>query len=160
MGVGAMNPCPCGFKGYPEANCIGAAQCLKYSAKISGPLLDRIDLHVTVPRLKPEELTAVPSGTPSSQIRERVVKARELQAARLGAGRTNAGMSPRQLKEMVVMDDECRAFMQAAAHKLSLSARVFDRLLKVAQTIADLEGCAQITRPHLAEAVQYRSVNE
>jgi len=160
MLIGAMNPCPCGFKGYPEANCIGAAQCLKYGAKISGPLLDRIDLHVNVPRLKPEELTAVPSGTPSSQIRERVLLARNRQSERLGQGKTNAKMSPRELKELIQMDDECKAFMQSAAHKLSLSARVFDRLLKVAQTIADLDNQAQITRPHLAEAVQYRSTTD
>lgn len=160
MLVGAMNPCPCGFKGYPEANCVGAAQCLKYGAKISGPLLDRIDLHVTVPRLKPEELTGIPAGTPSATIRERVIQARSKQADRLGPGKTNAMMSPRQLKEMVAMDEECKIFMQAAAHKLNLSARVFDRLLKVAQTIADLGGSQQITRSHLAEAVQYRPVNE
>lgn len=160
MLVGAMNPCPCGFKGYPEANCVGAAQCLKYGAKISGPLLDRIDLHVTVPRLKPEELTQIPNGTPSAEIRERVIAARSRQSARLGANNINAKMSPRQLKELIVMDDDCKSFMQIAANKLSLSARVFDRLLKVAQTIADLNGSDQITKQNLAEAVQYRSTSD
>ncbi|MBA4294119.1 hypothetical protein C0431_14250 [bacterium] len=160
MLVGAMNPCPCGFKGYPEANCIGAAQCLKYGAKISGPLLDRIDLHVNVPRLKPEELTAIPAGAPSATIRERVITARSAQAQRLGSARTNASMTPRDLKSLIQMDDESKSFMQSAAHKLNLSARVFDRLLKVAQTIADLDHSPKITRSHLAEAVQYRSTNE
>lgn len=160
MLVGAMNPCPCGFKGYPEANCIGAAQCLKYGAKISGPLLDRIDLHVAVPRLKPEELTQIPNGTPSAEIRGRVVAARERQSARLGANNINAKMSPRQLKELIAMDDDCKSFMQIAANKLSLSARVFDRLIKVAQTIADLNGSDQITKQNLAEAVQYRSTTD
>jgi magnesium chelatase family protein len=160
MLVGAMNPCPCGFKGYPEANCIGAAQCLKYGAKISGPLLDRIDLHVNVPRLKPEELTAIPAGAPSATIRERVITARSAQAQRLGSARTNASMTPRDLKNLIQMDDESKSFMQSAAQKLNLSARVFDRLLKVAQTIADLDHSPKITRTHLAEAVQYRSTNE
>lgn len=160
MLVGAMNPCPCGFKGYPEANCIGAAQCLKYGAKISGPLLDRIDLHVNVPRLKPEELTAIPAGSPSATIRERVIAARTAQADRLGPARTNASMTPRDLKNLIQMDDDSKSFMQSAAHKLNLSARVFDRLLKVAQTIADLDHSPKINRTHLAEAVQYRSTNE
>jgi magnesium chelatase family protein len=158
--VGAMNPCPCGFKGYPEANCVGAAQCLKYAAKISGPLLDRIDLHVMVPRLKPEELTARESGTPSAEIRERVLAARSRQRDRFGVAKTNAQMSPKEIKEMIVMDEESRSFMQGAAHKLNLSGRVFDRLLKVAQTIADLAGSDRIERTHLAEAVQYRSPND
>lgn len=160
MLVGAMNPCPCGFKGYPEAKCIGADKCLKYGSRISGPLLDRIDLHVVVPRLKPEELTEMPSGQSSSVIRERVVQARARQSARLGSNVTNAKMTPRQLKEIVPLDEECKAFMQIAANKLGLSARVFDRLLKVARTIADLEGREQIGKRDLAEAVQYRSVND
>ncbi len=160
MLVGAMNPCPCGFKGYPEAKCIGADKCLKYGSRISGPLLDRIDLHVVVPRLKPEELTEMPTGPSSQQIRERVIRARERQSARLGSNATNAKMTPRQLKEFVPLDEECKVFMQVAANKLGLSARVFDRLLKVSQTIADLDSRDSITKRDLAEAVQYRSVND
>lgn len=157
--IGAMNPCPCGFKGYPEAQCVGAAQCLKYAAKISGPLLDRIDLHVTVPRLKPEELTAAPTGEPSALIRERIITARNLQNARFGKPRTNAKMSPREVRESVQMDADCVEFMKLVSARLGISARVFDRLLKVARTIADLAGSETVTKTHLAEAVQYRSAD-
>lgn len=157
--VGAMNPCPCGFKGYPEAKCVGAHACERYGAKISGPLLDRIDLHVVVPRLKPEELTSAPTGEPSQTIRQRVVAARNLQTQRFQKPRTNAKMSPREVRDTVQMDAECTEFMKLVSSRLNLSARVFDRLLKVARTIADLAGAEQVAKPHLAEAVQYRSMN-
>ena len=154
--VGAMNPCPCGFKGYPEAKCVGSAVCERYAGKISGPLLDRVDLHVTVPRLKPEELTGEPNGETSETIRGRVVAAREMQAARFGRAKVNAHMTPREIKATIEMDDECRDFLQTVATRLNLSARVYDRVLKVARTIADLTGAEKVTKPHLAEAVQYR----
>lgn len=155
--VGAMNPCPCGYKGYPEAKCIGAAQCDKYAGKISGPLLDRIDLHIVVPRLKPDELIDKPSGECSEAIRERVTVARQRQHGRLGNQKTNAKMSPKEIKEIVQMDDECKDFMKLMSARMNLSARVFDRMLKVARTIADLAGEENVNKPHLAEAVQYRS---
>lgn len=158
--VGAMNPCPCGFKGYPEAQCIGASQCLKYAGKISGPLMDRIDLHVSVPRLKPEELTAAPTGDSSENIRSRIATARRIQTERFGKPRTNAKMTPREVRDTIQMDDECKEFMQLVASRLNLSARVFDRLLKVARTIADLAGSQTVSKIHLAEAVQYRSTSE
>jgi len=154
--IGAMNPCPCGYKGYPEAKCIGVGACERYAGKLSGPLLDRIDLHVTVPRLRPDELSAAPTGEPSAAIRERVTRARACQTGRFGKAKVNAKMSPRELRETVEMDDECREFMQIVAQRLSLSARVFDRLLKVSRTIADLAGDAQVMKQHLSEAVQYR----
>ncbi|HXH61691.1 MAG TPA: ATP-binding protein, partial [Fimbriimonadaceae bacterium] len=158
--VGAMNPCPCGYKGYPEAKCIGAAQCEKYAGKVSGPLLDRIDLHIVVPRLKPEELIDKPTGEPSESIRERVVAAREQQHKRLGSQRTNAKMAPREVREVVEMDEECKDFMKLMSARMNLSARVFDRMLKVARTIADLAGEEKVTKRHLSEAVQYRSTTQ
>lgn len=154
--IGAMNPCPCGFKGYPEAKCIGAAGCDRYIGRISGPLMDRIDLHITVPRLKPSELTDRPSGERSDTIRDRVTRAREIQTKRFGSAKVNAKMSPREIQELVCLDSECSDFMKAVATRLSLSARVYDRLQKVARTIADLAGSELVLKPHISEAVQYR----
>lgn len=154
--VGAMNPCPCGFKGYPEAQCVGAGACERYAGKLSGPLLDRIDLHISVPRLKPDELIDRQPGETSAAIRERVVNARRLQEARFGRAKINGKMSPRELRDLVAMDDECRDFMRVVAARMNLSGRVFDRLIKVARTIADLAGSESVTKTHLSEAVQYR----
>ncbi len=158
--VGAMNPCPCGFKGYPEAKCVGAAICDRYAGRISGPLMDRIDLHLNVPRLKPDELTARPSGEGSDAIRARVVRARERQAARFGKPKVNAKMAPKEIQDLVHMDSECQEFMRTVTSRLNLSARVFDRLLKVSRTIADLDESEPVTRTHLSEAVQYRGHGE
>jgi len=159
MLVGAMNPCPCGFKGYPEANCVSSpSACGRYAQRISGPLLDRIDLHVSVPRLTPEELIRQPNGETSATIRERVLRARLKQRSRLGETRLNAKMTPREIRETLVLTDECSAFMQNVAAKMQLSARVFDRILKVSRTIADLADSDQIDKQHLAEAVQFREM--
>ena len=154
--IAAMNPCPCGFKGLPEARCVGVGACERYAGRISGPLRDRIDLHLEVPRLKPDELIGATEGECSAAIRDRVGAARARQAARLGAARTNAKMTPRELKEGVGLDEESEAFMRLVAARMSLSARVFDRILKVGRTIADLAGNAQVRKAHLAEAVQFR----
>ncbi len=154
--IGAMNPCPCGFKGYPEAKCVGAAACDRYAGRISGPLLDRIDLQISVPRLKPDELLHQSPGEPSASIRERVVAARQIQHSRYGKDKVNAKMSPREIRDLIQMDDECQEFMRLVAARMNLSARVFDRLLKVARTIADLDASEPVTKRHLSEAVQYR----
>jgi magnesium chelatase family protein len=155
--IGAMNPCPCGFRGLPEQKCVSTpSSCLKYTAKISGPLMDRIDIHIEVPRLKPDELMDRTDGEHSDAIRERVVRAREIQASRLGGSRVNAKMSPREIREMVVLDAECDQFMRMVAARMNISGRVFDRILRVSRTIADLAGSDQIVKSHIAEAVQYR----
>lgn len=157
MLIGAMNPCPCGFKGYPEAQCVGSpATCGRYAARISGPLLDRIDLHLHVPRLKPDELLSMEPGESSEPIRERVLAARRRQIDRLGPGRTNSKMTPREIREKIVLTDDSRDFLRTVTAKMNLSARVFDRVLKVGRTIADLAGSDEVGKSHLAEAVQYR----
>ena len=155
--VGAMNPCPCGFKGLPEQKCVSSpASCGKYAGKISGPLMDRIDIHLEVPRLKPDELMGASQGECSEVIRERVIRAREVQHRRLGDHRTNSSLTPRQIRELIVLDKECEDFMRNAATRMNLSARVFDRILKVSRTIADLAGSEQVVRNDISEAVQYR----
>lgn len=159
--LGAMNPCPCGFRGYPEEKCVSSpASCVRYAGRISGPLMDRIDLHLEVPRLKPDELLGKPSGECSSVIRARVIRARERQNARLGKHRVNAKMTPREIRDSIHLDAESEQFMRVALNRLNLSARVFDRILKVARTIADLADSEAIQRVHLAEAVQYRESGE
>ena len=159
--IGAMNPCPCGFKGLPEQKCVSSPNvCGRYASKISGPLLDRIDLQIDVPRLKPDELMGMAEGEPSAAIRERVVAARLRQYARLGPGRVNAKMAPREIRELIPLDDECRDFMKLIMNRMNISARVFDRILKVGLTIADLAGSDRVLKPHLAEAVQYRDRTE
>lgn len=155
--VGAMNPCPCGFRGLPEQKCVSSPTvCGKYASRISGPLLDRIDLHIDVPRLKPDELLGASTGEPSSAIRERVLRARELQSIRLGPARTNSRITPREIRDLLKLDADCEQFMRSAAARMNLSARVFDRIIKVARTIADLSGESDLRKIHLAEAVQYR----
>jgi magnesium chelatase family protein len=154
--VAAMNPCPCGFKGLPEQKCVGQSQCERYGGRISGPLRDRIDIHLEVPRLKPDELLGMSTGECSAAIRDRVMAAREKQHARLGDHRVNAKMSPREIRELVALDQESHDFMRTVAARLNLSARVFDRILRVGRTIADLNGSDEVGKAQLAEAVQYR----
>lgn len=157
MLIGAMNPCPCGFRGLPEQKCVSSPTvCSRYASKISGPLLDRIDLHIEVPRLKPEELLQAPTGEPSSVIRERVVRAREIQRSRFGSDKLNTTMSPSDLRQHALLDSDGEDLMRAVMTRMNLSARVFDRLLKVARTIADLDGADKVAKNHLAEAIQYR----
>ena len=155
--VGAMNPCPCGFKGLPEQKCVSSPTvCAKYAGKISGPLMDRIDIHLEVPRLKPDELLGMQPAECSEAIRDRVIAARERQHQRLGGHRTNSKMGPREIREMISLDAESEEFMRSVSTRMNLSARVFDRILKVSRTIADLAGSEGVLRQHMSEAVQYR----
>ena len=155
--VAAMNPCPCGFKGLPEQKCVSSpAYCERYASKISGPLLDRIDIQIDVPRLKPEDLLGATPGECSEAIRARVIRARSVQSKRLGSAHVNAKMSPKQIRDLVPLDHECTEFMKLAMRRMNISGRVFDRIVKVARTIADLDGSDRVLKRHLSEAVQYR----
>jgi len=163
MLIASMNPCPCGFYNHPERECTcppGAVQ--KYLNKISGPLLDRIDLHVEVTPVAFNELSSAKSTEPSSTIRERVIKAREIQDERYKNNPgiyANAQISSKMLKEICVIDTPSQNLLKTAMEKLNLSARAYDRILKVARTIADLAGSENIKAEHLAEAIQYRSLD-
>ena len=163
MLIASMNPCPCGFFNHPEKECTcppGAVQ--KYLNKISGPLLDRIDLHVEVTPVAFSELSSTKSSERSSVIRERVIAARERQAERYKNNPgiyCNAQISSKMLKEICVIDTPSQNLLKAAMEKLNLSARAYDRILKVARTIADLSSSENIKAEHLAEAIQYRSLD-
>ncbi|MDR7517389.1 MAG: YifB family Mg chelatase-like AAA ATPase [Armatimonadota bacterium] len=158
--VGAMNPCPCGHRGDLSRECLcSPAQVARYLARVSGPLLDRIDLHVEVPRVAAAELVAAGPGESSAQMRARVLAAREIQARRYGGARTNGALSARQVRRHCRLDEEGKLFLQRAMDRLGLSARAHDRILKVARTIADLEEAESIAVTHLAEAIQYRALD-
>jgi magnesium chelatase family protein len=159
----AMNPCPCGYAGHPEKRCIcNPIAVQRYVGKISGPLLDRIDLHVVVGPVKLEDMHRRAPGEPSSTIRARVNRAREMQTARYADRpgiHCNAQMGPKDLEKYCVLGDDARRLLDAAIKGLDLSARAYDRLLKVSRTIADLAGSELIGPDHLSEAVQYRTLD-
>ena len=163
MLIASMNPCPCGYYNHPERECTcppGTVQ--KYLNKISGPLLDRIDLHVEVTPVAFSELSALKQQENSSAIRERVIKARDIQANRYQAYPEiycNAQMSSKMLKEICVINTAGQNLLKVAMEKLNLSARAYDRILKVARTVADLSQSEDIKVEHLAEAIQYRSLD-
>ncbi len=162
MLIASMNPCPCGFHNHPDREWTcppGAVQ--KYLNKISGPLLDRIDLHVEVTPVPFSQLSDIKKEESSESIRERVMKARDVQLERFKNSGIycNAQMSSKQLKEVCVIDNIGQALLKRAMEKLNLSARAYDRILKVARTIADLEGSEDIKPEYLAEAIQYRSLD-
>ena len=163
MLVAAMNPCPCGYFSDPHRECTcSAATITRYQKRISGPLLDRIDIHIEVPRVDYEKLTGERQGEPSSRIRERVEAARERQRARFEGTSllANADMGPAEVRKYCVLDEAGRNLVRAAMQQLQLSARAFHRILKLARTIADLEGAGDIQTQHLAEAIQYRPRRE
>ena len=135
-------------------------QVQRYRQRVSGPLLDRIDLHLEVPAVSYSEMSRAEPGESSASIRRRVLRARALQSARLGGGaRCNGRMRPGEIRQHCALDSGGAALLQAAVHSLNLSARAYDRILKVARTIADLEEASRIEAPHLQEAVSYRSLD-
>jgi magnesium chelatase family protein len=161
MLVAAMNPCPCGNYGDPVKVCVCSESTVsRYQRRISGPLLDRIDIFVEVPRIDYEKLASLTPAEPSGQIRGRIDRARQLQAERFAgrAAQCNSEMAPGDVRDFCQADlaEDVRSFLKLATTQLSLSARAFHRILKVARTIADVSGSAEITTAHLAEAVQYR----
>lgn len=159
MLVAAMNPCPCGYWGHPERECVCTPyQIQKYRARISGPLLDRIDLHIEVPALGLKDLMGdSPSGENSETVRGRVLEARERQRRRGDEVLCNAHLSSRQVRKAVPLDEASRSLLKVAVTRLGLSARSYDRILKVARTIADLGDSPSVLPEHIAEAVSYRA---
>ncbi len=161
MLVAAMNPCPCGYLGDPKHSCrCTQPQIQRYRARISGPLLDRIDIHVEAPALRIEEIRAATPSEPSEKIRQRVKTARDIQTARLrAAAPCNARMSGAQIRKYCELTNEQGAILQQAMEQLNLSARAYDRILKVSRTIADLAQSELIQTEHLLEAIHYRTLD-
>jgi magnesium chelatase family protein len=162
MLVAAMNPCPCGYLADARKSCRCSAQQIRqYRSKVSGPLLDRIDIHVEVPSLPYRELAGGSRAESSEKVRNRVQKAREIQRRRFGgnATRLNARMTGKQLREFCPLGEESQRLLEMAVDRLGLSARAYTRVLKVARTIADLEGEAGVQPQHVSEAIQYRALD-
>lgn len=163
MLVAAMNPCPCGYFGDPQRECrCSPAQIERYRNRISGPLLDRIDIHVEAPAVVFRELSGGEAGEPSSAIRERVLMARAVQGrrfARASKSPVNARMGHKKIKECCALDAASTEMLRHAMEDLHLSARAYDRILKVSRTIADLAGSESITADHIGEAIQYRTLD-
>lgn len=163
MFISSMNPCPCGYFGSKEKECTcSPTQISKYISKISGPLLDRIDIHIEVQPVKYEHLENHNSNETSKTIKERVNNARKLQYTRYKEYSifSNSELTPGLIDEHCKLDQECKNILKLAFSKLGLSARAYSRILKVARTIADLEGKNKIEQCHLAEAIQYRSLDK
>ena len=163
MLVAAMNPCPCGFLGDPTRRCTcvsGAIQ--RYMAKISGPLMDRIDIHIEVPAVHYRELSTVYDGEKSARIRERVQRARLMQDHRFAKVNNvfcNAHMNTKQIRKICQLSSESLSLLEMAMERLGLSARAYNRILKVSRTIADLGGSEEIKAEHVSEAIQYRTLD-
>ncbi|MFA7228693.1 MAG: YifB family Mg chelatase-like AAA ATPase, partial [Melioribacteraceae bacterium] len=163
MLAAAMNPCPCGFFTDPNKECTcNIGQIQKYMAKISGPLLDRIDIHIEVPAVKFKELASSATGERSADIRKRVITARDLQRDRFSGIKNlykNADMSSKEIRKFCKLDERCEELLKMAMTHLGLSARAYDRIIKVSRTIADLENSSEIAPQHISEAIQYRSLD-
>ncbi|MDD3487025.1 MAG: YifB family Mg chelatase-like AAA ATPase [Candidatus Moranbacteria bacterium] len=158
--IAAMNPCPCGNATDPEKMCsCNPSSIIRYQRKISGPILDRIDIHIEVPRMKFDKLASEKTGEPSASVRERVIAAREKQHRRfknIDGVITNSEMTSQQMKEFCKLGEKELELLKKAVTQLQLSARAYHRIIKIARTIADLAGSDEIMLPHLAEAIQYR----
>lgn len=153
--VAAMNPCPCGYYGDPSGRCQCKPEAVRrYQEKISGPILDRIDLHVNVPALPMEDLQTAQAGEPSMVVRERVIQARNRAIAR--QGKANNALSPSEIDRYIVLEKSELALLDTAQKRLNLSARSYHRILRVARTIADLGNSDNVTGAHLAESLSYR----
>jgi magnesium chelatase family protein len=162
MLAAAMNPCPCGFFNDPTRECTCTPPLIqRYVSKISGPLLDRIDIHIDMPAVRFQELRQEAGGESSDTIRARVIKTRERQLERFQGEKIycNAQMSSRQIRKYCDITPDCERLLESAMNRLGLSARAHDRILKVARTIADLEAEENIGNAHLSEAIQYRSLD-
>jgi magnesium chelatase family protein len=163
MLAAAMNPCPCGYFGDPQRECHCTPPMIqRYVSKISGPLLDRIDIHIEVPAVKYKELRAPSSAEDSAAVRQRVIHSRDRQMSRYHADKktyANAQMSPKMIRKYCAISPEGEKLLENAITRLGLSARAHDRILKVARTIADLEGAENIEPKHLSEAIQYRTLD-
>jgi magnesium chelatase family protein len=162
MLAAAMNPCPCGFFGDPPRECTCTPTMIqRYVSRISGPLLDRIDIHIDVPAVKYSDLANKAPGEPSDAIRQRVTAARRIQQSRFRGEKvySNAQMTPRLIRRHCEIDEESRRHLEHAMTKLGLSARAYDRILKVSRTIADLDVSEPIKASHISEAIQYRSLD-
>lgn len=164
MLVAAMNPCPCGYYNHPNRDCVCSPGMIqKYLSRISGPLLDRIDMHIEIVPVPFDKLSEMASAEPSAVIRERVIAARRIQAARFSNDEgvyCNAQMSSKMLRKYCAVDDAGQQLLKAAMARMNLSARAYDRILKVARTIADLAGSEQVQTEHLAEAINYRNLDK
>lgn len=163
MLIASMNPCPCGYYNHPTKACVcSPGQVQKYLNKISGPLLDRIDIQIEIVPVPFDKISDQRQGEPSSIIRQRVIKARQMQERRYAECTgvyCNAQMNSRLLAMYARPDEKGLALLKSAMERLNLSARAYDRILKVARTIADLEGMEQIRPSHLAEAISYRNLD-
>jgi len=158
-GKRAMNPCPCGYLTDPRGRCrCPSTAVARYRAKISGPLLDRMDLHIDVPAVPFEALTHAPNGEPSAHIRARVLRAQKWRHKR-GQQHTNAQLNSKELKRHCEMTPEAVSLLRVAMKELTLSARSYTKILKISRTIADLAASHRILPEHIAEAIQYRSLD-
>lgn len=162
MLVAALNPCPCGFRGDPKRKCNCTPQQIeRYVGKLSGPLLDRIDIHIEVPPVPFRELSEDRGGQTSEQMREAVLKGREVQRERYGKSSSllNGKMRPREIRKFCKLEKDAESLLRAAMEEMGLSARAHDKILRVSRTIADLDQAEKITAPHLSEAINYRSMD-
>jgi magnesium chelatase family protein len=163
MLVASMNPCPCGFYNHPEKDCVCSSGVVqKYLNRISGPLLDRIDIHIEVIPVPFDKMSDLHSSESSSEVRNRVTNARNIQMKRFCSCEgihSNSQLTPALMREYCNLSGECNLMLKNAMEKLGLSARAYDRIIRVSRTIADLEASPDIGPHHLAEAIQYRSLD-